>query len=317
MSEGGSEPVDFIYEEFYVTYFGVPDRLFQISAGTAFLQRENRVPGGKRKSAGANKFPRKRNPIPVAREIRYPAPVIDPRAMRLLVSADFRRRPGARSRYYSASPVITKLTLYTNFRCGARSCTRLTPCDVSVSAPNFGIASLPRAIVGLWYSPSLSLLSSTLVLYLSFLPLHSLYLLSLSVPVYGNTNGLSEFGSAFKELEEHYPLRDTGRGIRVSPYTVTRKLMRRPTDKFLTTLHLGAHRAGSGVRQTVLHVQQFVGFLAAGTVPGMTLAARFTQGSTIGVRSREKRRWIESSARRSHSPRSVSNGSSAKSIQIL
>jgi len=50
-------------------------------------------------------------------------------------------------RYYSASPVITKLTLYTNFRREARSCARLTPTmGRPVSGPKFGIASSPRAI---------------------------------------------------------------------------------------------------------------------------------------------------------------------------
>lgn len=104
-------------------------------------------------------------------------------------------------RYYSASPVITKLTLYTNFRCGARSSVRLTPTrrPASVSTPKFGIASLPRAIqcwalvlaVALSILPSLSLTPSPLSLFLS--------------PLW-HIDGVSEFRSAFKELEERYPL---------------------------------------------------------------------------------------------------------------
>lgn len=125
----------------------------------------------------------------------------------------------------------------------------------------------------LWSPLSLLCLSLSLSCLFSYPPVPFLCLclslpfpflsLPLSVPVlvYGNTSGVSEFGSAFKELEEHYPLARPAQPVLVAHGRVETRA--RPTDKFLTTLHLGATGAGCMCDESVvLHVQQFVGFLA-------------------------------------------------------
>lgn len=150
-------------------------------------------------------------------------------------------------------------------------CARVQLTLGDVSAPKFGIASLSRAIVGALVPTVVALslylsLVSSLILQFPFSVFVSLSLslsLPLSVPVlvYGNTSGISEFGSAFKELEEHYPLARPAQPVWVAHGRVETRA--RPTDKFLTTLHLGATGAGCMCDESVvLHVQQFVGFLA-------------------------------------------------------